>query len=348
LGKQGILLKQVSRSFYLTLRVLPGAIRPQIALAYLLARAADTIADTRLVPVERRRAALREMRAAIQAVSEGRSAAAPDFGVLAAAQEAPAGQGARGELALLEDVSEVLEALGALGPEDRRRICELLELITYGQLADLTRFASTGPGHIAAFDTDKDLEEYTYCVAGCVGEFWTTTCRAHLFPKAELDDTRLLADSIRFGKGLQLVNILRDLPGDLRQGRCYMPRTRLAEYGLEPDALLSASEMGRFRPLYASYLEKARELLAAGWDYTNALPRGQMRVRLACAWPILIGMKTLSRLRAGNVLDNRRRIKISRGEVRLLMLRSLLCYPRPRAWDRLFAQAGADPRYWPL
>jgi hypothetical protein len=71
-------------------------------------------------------------------------------------------------------------------------------------------------------------------------------------------------------------------------------------------------------------------------------------VRLACAWPILIGMKTLARLRAGNVLDDRRRIKVSRWEVRRLMLRSVLCYPRPRAWDRLFAQAGADPRYWPL
>ena len=40
------LLKGVSRSFYLTLRVLPGRIRPQIGLAYLLARATDTLADT--------------------------------------------------------------------------------------------------------------------------------------------------------------------------------------------------------------------------------------------------------------------------------------------------------------
>jgi farnesyl-diphosphate farnesyltransferase len=348
LGKERVLLRQVSRSFYLTLRMLPRAIRPQIGLAYLLARATDTIADTRLIPVERRRAALREMRVAIRAVTEGRRAEAPDFGELAAAQQAPAGQGSHAERALLENASEVLEALGALAPADRQRICELLELITHGQQTDLARFASASADRIAALDTDKDLEEYTYRVAGCVGEFWAMTCRAHLFPKAELDDTFLLAGAIRFGKGLQLVNILRDLPRDLRQGRCYMPRTRLAELGLEPVALLNASEMGRFRPLYASYLEKARELLAAGWAYTNALPRSQIRVRLACAWPILIGMKTLARLRAGNVLDDRRRIKVSRWEVRRLMLRSVLCYPRPRAWDRLFARAGADPRYWPL
>src|SRR5436309_2539803 len=56
------LLKQTSRSFYLTLRVLPGAIRPQIGLAYLLARTSDTIADTDLVPLEQRLKALQSFR----------------------------------------------------------------------------------------------------------------------------------------------------------------------------------------------------------------------------------------------------------------------------------------------
>ena len=48
------LLKDVSRAFYLTLRVLPGGLREPIGLAYLLARAADTIADTTLVPTGQR------------------------------------------------------------------------------------------------------------------------------------------------------------------------------------------------------------------------------------------------------------------------------------------------------
>src|SRR5881296_3781968 len=56
------LLRDVSRSFYLTLRVLPSKIRPQVGLAYLLARATDTIADTELVPLERRLQALQTLR----------------------------------------------------------------------------------------------------------------------------------------------------------------------------------------------------------------------------------------------------------------------------------------------
>ena len=52
------LLKRVSRSFYLTLTVLPRTIRTQIGLAYLFARAADTIADTHIIDMARRQRCL--------------------------------------------------------------------------------------------------------------------------------------------------------------------------------------------------------------------------------------------------------------------------------------------------
>ena len=42
----GPILRDVSRAFYLTLRVLPGEVRQSIGLFYLLARTTDTIADT--------------------------------------------------------------------------------------------------------------------------------------------------------------------------------------------------------------------------------------------------------------------------------------------------------------
>ena len=47
------LLRATSRSFYLTLRVLPGGVRPQISLAYLLARTSDTIADAQAINTRR-------------------------------------------------------------------------------------------------------------------------------------------------------------------------------------------------------------------------------------------------------------------------------------------------------
>jgi farnesyl-diphosphate farnesyltransferase len=109
---------------------------------------------------------------------------------------------------------------------------------------------------------------------------------------------------------------------------------------LTPGDLLEAGNAGRFGALYGRYLALAEGHLAAGWAYTNALPRRCVRVRLACAWPILIGAKTLGRLRSGNVLDPRQRIKVSRPEVRGVILKSLVYYAWPPAWRRLFSLSG--------
>lgn len=327
-------LRDVSRSFYLTLRVLPGAVRPQIGLAYLLARTADTIADTEVLPVAQRLDALQRLRERIL----GQSSRPLDFGNLAQQQGSPA------EKLLLEKVEESLAALQQLSPADRQLIGAVLDTITSGQELDLKRFATSAavrgpdaPAGIIALQTDAELDDYTYRVAGCVGEFWTKLCRAHLFPTKKLNESQLLAEGVRFGKGLQLVNVLRDLPADLRKGRCYLPADGLAKLGLSPADLLDPGSEPKLRPLYNALLDRARSHLAAGWAYTNSLPWRCVRVRLACAWPILIGLKTLAKLRDGPVLDPQRRIKVSRGEVRGIILRSVVCYPLPPAWRGLFA-----------
>src|SRR5882672_7451894 len=59
------ILSKVSRSFYLSLAILPRAMRSQLSAAYLVARAADTIADTRLVQAGRRIELLDGMRQAL-------------------------------------------------------------------------------------------------------------------------------------------------------------------------------------------------------------------------------------------------------------------------------------------
>src|SRR6266498_5946767 len=66
------ILKSVSRSFYLSLAVLPAAVRPAIGLAYLLARAADTIADTRLIDRHQRITHLLGLRAELDVPEPGR------------------------------------------------------------------------------------------------------------------------------------------------------------------------------------------------------------------------------------------------------------------------------------
>jgi farnesyl-diphosphate farnesyltransferase len=231
-----------------------------------------------------------------------------------------------------------------LDATDRDLVLEVLEIITRGQERDLVRFGAACREEIVALETDDEMEEYTYSVAGCVGEFWTKMCLAHVLRREQVEELPLLADGIRFGKGLQLVNILRDLPGDLRLGRCYIPAGRLAEFGLVPKDLLDPGAIERFRPLYDLYLREAAEQLASGWDYTNALPPDEVRIRLACAWPILIGARTLSLLHTSNVLDDRHRLKVTRSDIRSIILRSILAYPFPSAWFRLFREPVSRQR----
>jgi farnesyl-diphosphate farnesyltransferase len=247
-------------------------------------------------------------------------------------------QGDPAEAVLLQRIEEAVGLINDVGSEDRRLIREVLEVITSGQELDLQRFG--GATSMVALSKAEELDDYTYRVAGCVGEFWTKICRAHLFPDAELNEEKLLRDGVRFGKGLQLVNILRDLPKDLRQHRCYLPSSDLAACGLSPSDLLDSANEPKLRPLYNRYLDMAAAHLAAGWDYTNTLPWSCVRVRLACAWPVLIGVQTLARLRSGNVLDASQRIKVSRADVRGIILRSLLLYPFRSAWRGMFGIAS--------
>jgi farnesyl-diphosphate farnesyltransferase len=321
------LLKEVSRSFYLTLRVLPARIRPQIGLAYLLARTTDTIADTGVVALESRLAALAQLRDRIA----GASSARLDFGTLANNQSLPA------EKVLLERAEEAVALLNECSPADQLLIRDVLGVIISGQELDLKRFSGSGKANIIALQSAAELDDYTFRVAGCVGEFWTKICHAHLFPKLAIE--QLLPNAIRFGKGLQLINILRDLPRDLRSGRCYMPQPRLVAIGLQPSDLLDATNESRFRPLFNEYLSLAAAHLEAGWAYTNSLPFRQVRLRLACAWPILIGDKTLARLKREPVLDPDHTIKVPRDEIRQLMLRSIAVYPFRRAWQSQLCSA---------
>src|SRR5436305_11632874 len=68
---RGSILAQVSRSFYLSIRLLPKKLRDPVSIGYLLARASDTIADTTDLPIELRTEKLRVLTRGIQGEALG-------------------------------------------------------------------------------------------------------------------------------------------------------------------------------------------------------------------------------------------------------------------------------------
>jgi farnesyl-diphosphate farnesyltransferase len=322
----GAVLRDVSRSFYLSLAVLPRDLREPIGLAYLLARAADTIADTRLVARRTRLAHLEALRGAYA----GGGDVAPVTVACAPRQVRP------GERRLLERLPDALARLERLPAGDRAPVREVLATLTSGMIFDLERFPGEDERELAALDTREDLDRYTYLVAGCVGPFWTALHIAHRPRLRRWDLATRSAQAVRFGKALQLTNVLRDAPSDLRQGRCYLPARELAALGLRPADLLDAGTTPRARPLLRELRGVALDHYEDAWRYTLAIPRAEWRMRLACVWPLEIGLRTLARLAAHPDPLTAAPLKISRGEVRGVLARSLLS-----VWSDRALAAGA-------
>ncbi|MBV8143354.1 MAG: squalene/phytoene synthase family protein [Verrucomicrobia bacterium] len=314
------LLKGVSRSFYLSVRFLPRRIRSAIAIGYLLARASDTIADTNQLPPEQRIAVLNQF---LGSVSNRKLETSLDLAACLKAQtDGP-------EKVLLANIDRVLDCLSDIPQAHRELVSEVLSKIIHGQTLDIQRF-ELKPG-VVGLANDAALEEYTYLVAGCVGEFWTKICLLEWRRYARLPPEQMLSCGKDFGKGLQLVNILRDFPADLQSGRCYLPISNLEEVVRNPT--LARSEWERWHQKACGYLEKA-------WKYVGAVR--PWRVRFACALPVLIGIRTLVLL--CDAPEIRAGIKVSRREVRRLIAWAgsvaLFRFLEPVAYRLIFARSA--------
>jgi farnesyl-diphosphate farnesyltransferase len=137
---------------------------------------------------------------------------------------------------------------------------------------------------------------------------------AHLSSLNKWDMAKMSNIGINFGKGLQLTNIVKDVAKDLNRGRCYIPTSLLKTAGLSPNDILQPQSWKSFQPILNTLIQQAAEYLDQGWEYTKAIPRSEVRLRLACMWPILLGGETLKLVRnSPNVLNPNCQIKISRG-----------------------------------
>ncbi len=310
------LLKSVSRSFYLSMRVLPHAMRKSISLAYLLARAADSIADTNQISREQRELLLNKFRSLLLINLEQRSLDKL-IAVVAAKLEN------KNEVFLIRSLQTIFLAVAALPRNDYLAVSHVVDVLTQGMQIDLSTFDATQS--IIALDDQKALDVYTYYVAGCVGEFWTRQSMRYVSSVSVLEQKSFHIWGLEFGKALQLTNIVRDVAKDARLGRCYLPQTWLDERELTTNDLLNLANDEKFRPVIQQVIAQALAYFSSAEQYLLALPRFEIRLRLAALWPILIGLKTLELVaNKANFLDPSISIKVSRKWVYRMLLASSL------------------------
>ncbi len=306
------LLKRVSRSMYLSLSVLPEGVRDAMGLGYLFCRAADTIADTRLVRREDRLRTLEAYRAAFETGSplEAR--------LLDGYREH---QASASERELLERLGDCIRLWKVFPEEERALLKKVVFGVCDGMRMDLTLFLGDSEENITALADAALVERYCGFIGGEPGIFWTDLCLLRLPELKDADAEKLKDWGYRLGRGLQITNILRDIPKDLSLGRCYLPDGELHREGLAARDLLDPASLPRLRPVLRKWLGWGLEHLEAGADYVEAMPG--MRLRAAVAWPLLLALRTLTGIhRSEELLHEGRPVKVTRRQVYAMLLGS--------------------------
>jgi farnesyl-diphosphate farnesyltransferase len=289
-------------------------------LAYLFCRIADTIADTQILPAPQRLQALETFREQFRLVS-------PSFATLEELQANMRLHHAdTNEYQLMKHISYCFCLLLRLSSTDQQYIRELVLTLTQGMQMDLRCFPGETATAVRALPDMEALDQYTYYVAGIVGEFWTKIHATHLPALRHCHVQTLCQLGVNFGRGLQMTNILRDIAQDFEHGRCYIPEKSLAQYQVTIEELGHPATMDRMRPLLLQLAEKTLVYLDQAQEYILQLPVRAMRLRLSCMWPLLFGIQTVELVcRAEELLNPRMRVKMPRQAVYRTILWSLGC-----------------------
>ncbi len=297
-------LKNVSRSFYLSLRALPQPMRPATSTGYLLARASDTLADTVAIPVDDRLELLDGFAAKL--VGKDSMWRRDKLKSFISRQENES------ERILLERLDECFESLAVLDELQADAVRDVIATIISGQRLDLVRFDDATRLLPKALRTEEELEDYCYRVAGCVGGFWTRIgflTMGEKFSDSKPEDLDALG--VRYGMGLQLVNILRDLPEDLAMGRCYLPVASVSDH----HAIVEARR---------TWLTHASVWLESGRRYSSRLKL--RRLRAASVLPALIGEDTIAMMAQSDGIPAQK-LKVTRSAVKRSIWKAIL-WPR--------------------
>lgn len=306
-----LLLKNTSRSLYLSARILPKTLRPAFSVAYLLCRYADTIADTQVLPLKRRLFWVEKFPELVQKqpTAQLQHLTLETTGITQNPYEAQ----------LIKNLPLCLQAYNAIDDEYLQScILEVVSYVCEGMKIDLTTFPNQENVAPVAFQKHKQLTQYCRFMGGKPGLFWSRLI-SYIYP-VKISDDAFYALGEKIGDALQIVNILRDTPQDLSFGRCYFPEEELARFNLTPKDLVRMKNSPRFEPIKLWWIQWGKKNLSSASAFFAAIPKKAFAVRAAVAWPILWTADNYLKLSQHTELLNiHKRVKISRNVIYFTM-----------------------------
>lgn len=301
------ILPKVSRTFALSIQLLPESLKEPICVAYLLCRIVDTIEDDAKLAFNDQRRLFACFNASLQQKDEN---SWQDF--QAAASALNLGQGSDAELC--SSAGAVFRSFDRFSVETKRAILPAVLKMSEGMQIYAER---THLNNRLVIEDMRDLERYCYYVAGTVGELLTNLFLLETQTHVS-DKKKLYKQAVEFGLGLQLVNILKDVAKDWQRGICFIPQELLNANDLSyPDDLFEPSKRNCALALIHTIATRAKECLVEAKNYTLGWPAGEAsEIRLFCALPLALAFASLDEIKEGeNTLYLDRVPKISRALV---------------------------------
>jgi farnesyl-diphosphate farnesyltransferase len=325
---QKTLLGRVSRTFALTIPLLPDRLERVVGNAYLLCRVADTVEDAAELDAAESVAFYEWL---LRVVDGQENPHEFSTALLHRLRESATAD----ERWLIRELPSLLAITDELRPLEQAAVRDCLRVMARGMAAFYRRQG------LAGLATLSDYSAYCYVVAGVVGEMLT---RLFLFHVSELHLRRRELQSLAasFGLGLQMTNILKDTWEDRARGVCWLPRDVFAEEGLEVRDLHPRMRDPRFARAWWRLVGVARGHLEDALSYTLALPPRETGLRNFCLWALFMAAFTLRNLHRRPDFASGAEVKIDRQTLLLIIGYSRLAARSDRALRAAFDLAVAE------
>ncbi len=306
---QAILLEEVSRTFALTIPQLPEGLFPVVANAYLLCRIVDTIEDEVALTAEQKKRFC-HMFIEVTKTGDGANNFKDELAPLLSDKTLPA------EHALIGLTERVIEITHSFDGEQIEALATCVEIMAKGMPIFQAEDLHSG------LKTMKDMDQYCYFVAGCVGEMLAKLF-CHYSPEVDKHRDELLGLAVSFSQGLQMTNILKDIWDDRERGVCWLPQEVFDEFGFDlatlSDENWSNDEEG-FTKGMEVLINTAQGHLKDALTYTQIIPRSETGIRKFCLWAIGMAVLTIRKIRKNPNFKNSADVKISRRQVKATIL----------------------------
>ena len=305
---QARMLDEVSRSFALTIPVLPPPLCDAVGNAYLLCRIADTIEDETALTVAQKKEFSDQLMVAFNDQNEAKLLAENLTKCLSDVTTI-------GEKELIAEIPRVIGILHGLSQPQREAIEKCVRIMSTGMMEFQVENDNRGLQDLS------ELNRYCYCAAGVVGEMLTELFCDY---SSEINEERqrLFQLSVSFGQVLQMTNILQDMWEDRQRGACWLPRDVFEKLGLELDSVTTYRDDPRYENAIIELLGIARFHLDQAVKYILLIPTREIGIRQHCIRALGMSVLTLRRIHATPTFTEGEKVKISHTSLRAVLFSS--------------------------